>query len=157
LEGKRRLFQSYVSEADAKRMSQRPGQRFDTLRRVRDALEIGREIGISAEDKLRLRNIAIAAVCLPDMEPGLEWPAGPDKPLPEDLAPSIRRQVLAGSALARIPPPNHELRGNSWFSADGRFVAVGTQAYISGKRNAVPAQVWRVDGATPILVLEEPT
>jgi serine/threonine protein kinase len=157
LEGKRRLFQSYVSEADAKRMSQRPGQRFDTLRRVCDALEIGREIGISAEDKLRLRNIAIAALCLPDMEPGLAWPAGPDKPLPKDLDPVIRRQVLAGYALGRIPPPIHGLGGNSWFSADGRFVAVGTQAYITGIRDAVPTQVWRVDGSRPIPVFGEPT
>src|SRR5262249_10923801 len=75
LEGKRRLFQSYISEADAKRLSQRPGQRFGTLRRVRDALEISREIGISAEDKLRLRNIAIAALCLPDMSAGAELPS----------------------------------------------------------------------------------
>jgi serine/threonine protein kinase/WD40 repeat protein/tetratricopeptide (TPR) repeat protein len=154
LEGKRQLLQSYISEADAKRMSQRPGQRFDTLRRVRDALEIGREIGISAEDKLRLRNIAIAALCLPDMEPGLEWPAGPDKPLPEDLDPIICRQVLAGYALGRIPQRIQTLRGDSWFSPDGRFVACGTGSYY--KRVDMPAQVWRVDSPKPILVLEEP-
>jgi WD40 repeat protein len=154
LEGKRQLFQSYVSEADAKRMSQRPGQRLDTLRRVRAALEIGREIGIRAEDRRRLRNIAIAALCLPDMEPGLEWPAGRDKPLPEHLDPVIRRQVLAGYALDRIPPPVQRLRGDSWFSADGRFVAVGLTQFA--KRADMPAQVWHIDGPRPTLVLEEP-
>jgi serine/threonine protein kinase/WD40 repeat protein/tetratricopeptide (TPR) repeat protein len=154
LRGKRRLFQSYVSEADAKRMSRQPGQRFDTLRRVRDALEIGRDIGMSAEDRLRLRNIAIAALCLPDMEPGLKWPAGPDKPLPRDLDPVIRRQVLAGYALARLPARCSVLKGDSWFSPDGRFVAVGLPQYA--KRVDFPAQVWRVDGPKPRLVFEEP-
>jgi WD40 repeat protein/tetratricopeptide (TPR) repeat protein len=155
-DGKRQLFQSFVSEADAKRMSQRPGQRFDTLRRVRDALKIGREIGISAEDRLRLRNIAIAALCLPDMEPGLQWPADPEKPLPEDLDPFLRQRVLAGYAMDRIPPPVYMLRGDSWFSPDGRFVAVGTQPYINGIRLELPAQVWRIDGPQPALVFEQP-
>src|SRR5262249_4009991 len=76
-EGKRKLFESYVSEADAVRMSRRPGQRFGALRRVRDALAVAEEVGLRDEDRVRLRNIAVAALCLPDVEPGLEWAAGP--------------------------------------------------------------------------------
>jgi serine/threonine protein kinase len=135
-DGKRKLFESYVSEADATRMSGRPGQRFGTLRRIRAALALSKEIGLSDKDKLRLRNIAIAALCLPDVEPGLEWPAGPDQPLPEELDPVLRRRALVGNALDRLPPPAHMLRGLSWYSPDGRFVAVGLQPYINRSRSS---------------------
>jgi serine/threonine protein kinase/WD40 repeat protein/tetratricopeptide (TPR) repeat protein len=155
-EGKRELFESYVSEADATRKGGRPGQRFGTLGRIRDALKLSREIGLSDKDKLRLRNIAIAALCLPDMEVGLEWPAGPDKPLPEELDRDLRRRVLAGYALDRLPPPAHMLHSLSWYSPDGRFVAVGLQPYIDGKREWTPARVWRIDGPVPVPVLDDP-
>jgi serine/threonine protein kinase/WD40 repeat protein/Flp pilus assembly protein TadD len=155
-EGKRKLFESYVSEADATRMSGRPGQRFGTLRRIREALKLSKEIGLDDKDKLRLRNIAIAALCLPDAEVGLEWPAGPDKPLPEELDPDLRRRVLAGYALDRVPPPAHLLSGRTWYSPDGRFVAVGLQPYIEGKREWTSARVWRIDGSVPVSVLEDP-
>jgi serine/threonine protein kinase/tetratricopeptide (TPR) repeat protein len=155
-EGKRKLFESYRSEADATRMSGRPGQRFGTLGRIRDALKLSAEIGLRDEDKLQLRNIAIAALCLPDAEVGLEWPADPDKPLPEELDPAMRRRALAGYALDRLPPPAHRLRGLSWYSPDGRFVAVGLQPYINGKREWTPARVWRIDGPVPVQVLDDP-
>jgi eukaryotic-like serine/threonine-protein kinase len=150
LEGKRKLFESYVSDADATRMSHRPGQRFGALRRIRDALAVGREIGLGDEDKVRLRNIAVAALCLPD----IEWPAGQDKPLPEGVDPVFRRQLLAGAALNRLPAPAFRLRGDKWFSPDGRFVAVATEGYIDGKRLTVPTRVWRMDGLEPVRVFD---
>jgi serine/threonine protein kinase/tetratricopeptide (TPR) repeat protein/WD40 repeat protein len=155
-EGKHKLFASYVAEADATRMSGRAGQRFGTLGRIREALKLSREIGLRDEDKLRLRNIAIAALCLPDAEVGLEWPAGPDQPLPAALDQELRRRVLAGYVLDRLPPPAHMLRGLSWYSPDGRFVAVGLQPYIDGKREWTPARVWRIDGPAPVPVLDDP-
>jgi serine/threonine protein kinase/WD40 repeat protein/tetratricopeptide (TPR) repeat protein len=155
-EGKRKLLESYVSEADATRMSGQVGQRFGTLRRIRDALALSGEIGLRDEDKLRLRNIAIAALCLPDAEVGLEWPADPAKPLPEELDPDLRRRTLAGYALDRVPPPAHMLRSPSWYSPDGRFIAVGLQPYINGKREWTPARVWRIDGPTPVPILDDP-
>jgi serine/threonine protein kinase/tetratricopeptide (TPR) repeat protein/WD40 repeat protein len=155
-EGKRKLFESYVAEADATRMSGQAGQRFGTLRRIRDALAISREIGLSDEDRLRLRNIAIAALCQPDVEVGLEWPADPDKPLPVELDPVLRRRALAEYALDRLPPPAHMLRGLSWYSPDGRFVAVGLQPYMDGKREWTPARVWQIDGPAPVHVLDDP-
>jgi serine/threonine protein kinase/WD40 repeat protein/tetratricopeptide (TPR) repeat protein len=154
-EGKDKLFESYVSGADAKRMSGRAGQRFGTLKGIREALNLSKEIGLSDKDKLTLRNIAIAALCLPDMEVGLEWSADPDQPLPAALDPELRRRVLAEYALDRLPPPAHMLRGLSWYSPDGRFVAVGLQSYINGKREWTPARVWRIDGSAPARVLDD--
>jgi WD40 repeat protein/tetratricopeptide (TPR) repeat protein len=153
-EGKRKLFESYVSEANATRMSGQSGQRFGTLRRIRDALALSQEIGgLSDTDKLRLRNIALAALCLPDAEVGLEWPPDPDQPLPADLDPELRRRALAGYALDRLPPPAYMLQGSNWYSPDGRFVAVGLQPYL--KREWAPARVWRTDGSVPMAVLED--
>jgi serine/threonine protein kinase len=155
-EGKRKLFESYVSEADATRISGQVGQRFGTLGRISDALALSQEIGLTDADRLRLRNIAIAALCLPDAETGLEWPAGPDHPLPEELDPDLRRRALAVNALDRLPPPAHKLDGWAWYSPDGRFVAVGLQPYFHPKRDWTPARVWRIVGSAPERVLDDP-
>ena len=152
-EGKRKLFESYVSDADATRLSHRPGQRFGTLQRVRAALEVSREIGLNDEDKVRLRNIVVAALCLPDVETGPELQAGPDEPPPEGLDPVFRRRLLADRALSRLPTPAFVLRGDSWYSPDGRFVAVATEEYV--KRVCVPARVWRIDGPKPVRVPDD--
>src|SRR5262249_41160219 len=50
--GRRKLFESSLAEADAIRMSRRPGQRFNSLARLREALEVGRKIGLSPEDRV---------------------------------------------------------------------------------------------------------
>ena len=155
-EGKHKLFESYVAEADATRMSGQAGQRFGALSRIRDALAVSREIGLGDADRLRLRNVAIAALCRPDIAVDLDWPAGPDQPLPEGLDPALRRLVLAERAVAALPPPTYQFAFRSWYSSDGRFVAVRMQPYIDGKRETMPARVWRIDGAVPRLVLEDP-
>jgi serine/threonine-protein kinase len=157
LEGKRKLFESYVAAADAKRMSGRPGQRFVTLQRIRDALKVGQEIGLDEADRLRLRNIAIAALCLPDIEPGLEWPAGPDRPLPDGLDPLIRRSVQARYACEGLPPPAHwiEEQIECPCSADGRFLAVKSGLW-DPKTDIIPRRLWRIDRARPELLVDLP-
>ncbi len=155
-EGKKKLFASYVSDADATRMSGRPGQRFGALRRIREALEVAKEVGLSDKDKIRLRNIALAALCLPDVEPGAKWTAGIDTPCPRDVDPVIHRRLQMEYSVQRLPEPAWELRGPSWYSPDGRFLAAARQPYIagiSGRKFAVPARVWRLDGPKPVSVL----
>ncbi len=152
-EGKHKLFASYVSEADAKRMSRGPGQRFDTLRRVQDALDVAREIGLSDKDRLRLRNIAIAALCLPDGETAAEGQVDPDLPVPEGLAPLLRQRLLAENAFHRLPAPAFDLHGGLGFSPDGRFVVAATEFQREWK--GVPVRLWRVDGPQPRLVRED--
>jgi serine/threonine protein kinase/WD40 repeat protein/tetratricopeptide (TPR) repeat protein len=153
LEGKRKLFESYVSEADAKRMTGRPGQRFGTLKLIRQALEVGREIGLGEEDRRRLRNIAIAALCLPDVERGLPWP-GADDPIPDDFDPDYRRKLEGDRWLRRLPGPAHWL-GDSCYSPDGRFLVVATRVWEAGQR-PFPIRLWRLDGPKPVLVREWP-
>src|SRR5262245_51752814 len=91
-EGKGKLFEAYVSDANATRMSGQAGQRFGALRRVRDALDVAEEIGLSEADRLRLRNVALAALCLPDMEIGPEFPVEGSY---EDLDASFRIRLRA--------------------------------------------------------------
>jgi serine/threonine-protein kinase len=151
--GKRKLFESYVAEADAKRMSGRPGQRFATLQRVRDALRVGEEVGLDEADRLRLRNIAIAALCLPDSEPGLDWPADPKAAVPPGIDPVIRRRVEARHAVARLPGPAYWL-GDCSHSPDGRFLAVAVNRWTEARPD-LRVRLWRL-GDRPTVVLDVP-
>ncbi|HEY7308776.1 MAG TPA: WD40 repeat domain-containing serine/threonine protein kinase [Gemmataceae bacterium] len=65
LEGKHKLWLSYLSEAQARRMSRQPGQRFGSLRALREALALPAPPGHSRDE---LRTEAIAALCLADLE-----------------------------------------------------------------------------------------
>jgi serine/threonine protein kinase len=49
-EGRRKLFEAYLAEAKANRLSRRTGQRFDTLARVADAAELARELDIQRNE-----------------------------------------------------------------------------------------------------------
>jgi serine/threonine protein kinase/WD40 repeat protein/tetratricopeptide (TPR) repeat protein len=152
-EGKHKLFASYVSEADAKRIARGPGQRFDTLRRVRDALDVAREVGLGDEDRLRLRNIAVAALCVPDGEKVAEGPADPHRPLPEGLDPLLRQRLLAEFTFRRLPAPAFRLHGGLPCSPDGRFLLAAAEP--QGEWKAVPVCLWRVDTPQPRLVRED--
>ncbi len=150
-EGKRKLFESNISEANAIRMSRMQGQRFGALKRIRDALEIGREIGMTDADKLRLRNIAVAALCLPDLEKGTTWAA--DEPMPASVDSKFHLRERAWRSLERLPPPVLEIKGAGWLSPDGRYAVIATEPYI--KRVSVPIRVYRIDSPDPKLVLED--
>jgi WD40 repeat protein/tRNA A-37 threonylcarbamoyl transferase component Bud32 len=60
------LLQSNVAEAQAKRFSQRIGQRFGTLEAVARAANLARELDKPSDQFDSLRNLAIAAMALPD-------------------------------------------------------------------------------------------
>jgi WD40 repeat protein/tRNA A-37 threonylcarbamoyl transferase component Bud32 len=65
------LFEALVAEAQAKRFSQRAGQRFGTLEAVGKAVGLARELGKPPATFDELRNLAIAALALPDYRK--EW------------------------------------------------------------------------------------
>jgi WD40 repeat protein len=64
-----RLFESFVSQAQARRVSRRMGQRFETLDALKDAVKIARELKLPPERLDRLRDEAIACLALPDLKP----------------------------------------------------------------------------------------
>jgi serine/threonine protein kinase/WD40 repeat protein/tetratricopeptide (TPR) repeat protein len=156
-EKKLTTFGALLSDAQATRASGHPGQRFGALRRLRDALEVGREIGLSDADRVRLRNIAVAALCLPDVEYGPAIPPDPAQ-FPDDLDPLVRTRLRAEALAGNLPKPAHRLSGQlgPGFSPDGRFAAAATETFIAGSRDAVPVRVWQMGRGEPRQVLEDP-
>jgi serine/threonine protein kinase/WD40 repeat protein len=63
------FFESLVSQAQARRVSRREGQRFKTLDALAKAAEIARELKLPPERLEPLRDEAIACLALPDLKP----------------------------------------------------------------------------------------
>ncbi len=151
-DGKRKLLAAYIAETDARSMSRRAGQRFGSLQRVRKALDVAQDIGLSQEDRLRLRNVAIAALCLPDVETDLEWPIQGEPP--EGLDPIFRRRLRGHQAIAQIPDSHVRLEFETGYSLDGKFVALGREGYHH--QFGGPVRVWRIDGPRPVRAFDAP-
>ena len=79
-EGKEQQFQSEVSLAKAKRFSRRNGQRFETLAAIRRAIALAHELEKPPASFDELRNLAVAALVLPDTMPTSEWIGRPEGP-----------------------------------------------------------------------------
>ncbi|MCA9149851.1 MAG: protein kinase, partial [Planctomycetales bacterium] len=71
------LYESYVGHARANRWSRRVGQRYDTLRQLKNAVELlpalGRPANVENAERLKLRNLAIAASTLFDLTKLRGW------------------------------------------------------------------------------------
>lgn len=65
----RKVYESRVSEARARSMSRRPGQRFASLRLLDEATRQARQLDYSSGDFDELRNATIAALVVPDLYP----------------------------------------------------------------------------------------
>lgn len=167
VEGKEKLFQSLVSKAKAERSSRRVGQRFGTLDAVRQAVALARELGKPPAAFDELRNLAIAALALPDMKASAEWLHEPDesgwRPSYRDVDPEFRfhaatntngtvslRRVGTESSdqgeFARLPGFGVEARPE--WSPDGRSLAMWHW-------NIGRLQLWRADGLVPTLIVDE--
>ena len=149
IDGRKKLFTSYVAQAQASRFSRRPGQRFAALRALAEAAKIHRTPD--------LRDEAIACLALPDLDlihrsneafrgiklvfdPSLERYARLDW----DGIVSVQR-IADDGVVRRYPSPGPV--GESFvlaFSPDGRHLAV-TYRLDSG----VLLKVWRLDRELP--------
>jgi serine/threonine protein kinase/WD40 repeat protein len=68
-QARERLFESLVSQAKARRVSRRMGQRFETLNALSQAATLAKELTLPPERLDPLRDEAIACLALPDMKP----------------------------------------------------------------------------------------
>jgi serine/threonine protein kinase/WD40 repeat protein len=144
-ESRTELWQSYLTQARALRLSGQAGQRFDSLDAIRRATAI--------RPSLELRNEAIAALALPDVRLTNTWPFidGPvvysgtlerfalGRP---DGQISIR-QSSNGVEVVRLPALAQVPRWINGFSADERLLAVNCY----GDAN----YVWDLAAQKPIL------
>jgi WD40 repeat protein len=160
-DGKAKLWQAHLDRAQARRVSRQPGQRFDSLRAIQEALKLPVPPGRSLDE---LRNEAIAALVLPDLKGVKEW---------EGLLPSsnnwtfdaaLQRYARAepGGAVSirqgednaeflRLPSlgPLHDFHGLQ-FSPDGCFLH---RCYR--RDNRWRGNLCRINGPRPVVVLDE--
>jgi serine/threonine protein kinase/WD40 repeat protein len=68
-EGRERLFESLLSQAQARRVSRRKGHRFETLDALAQAVAIAQDLKLPPERLEPLRDEAIACLALPDLKP----------------------------------------------------------------------------------------
>jgi eukaryotic-like serine/threonine-protein kinase len=163
--GRERLFDSLTAQACAMRSSRQMGQRFDSLKALAKASTIARELKMPRERLDPLRDEAIAALALPDLEPtgrvitqppGVIWTAF-DATMTRyalrfrDGTISVRR-VDDDGEIARF-----QARGDRefWvfgFSPDGRYLATthfpgGALTVWDIARRAIavedPGRIWR--------------
>jgi serine/threonine-protein kinase len=167
-EGEEKLFQSLVSEAKAWRFSHRIGQRYGSLEAVRKAAALGRKLKLPPSAFDELRNLAIAALVLPDLRPMAEYISDPVEAnwnsSYRDIDPQFQLDALSNAqgavSLRRVGNDREEAReitrlpgikeeAGIWWSADSRYLSV---LHFHGR-----LQVWRVNDGVPILALEEKT
>jgi serine/threonine protein kinase/WD40 repeat protein/Tfp pilus assembly protein PilF len=154
---KEQLWQSLRDQARAGVLSRRRGQRFESLRAIREAVAVGRELGLPATDFDELRTLAVSALALPDVRPLREWEGFP--PGTRDAACDAKldryaRGDGAGTVSVRRLADDAEIArttafpGGNWLSMspDGQFM---TAHYGESFR------VWRLGRNPPTVLMEE--
>jgi eukaryotic-like serine/threonine-protein kinase len=151
--GKEDLWRSYLAQARATRMTRQPGQRYGALDAIRAALKLPVPPGHSLAD---LRNEAIAALCLPDIEIDKEWngyPGGSSGFAIDSAFEHYARADKDGNVSIRRISDDKELahlKGEGpcgdyaglIFSPDGRYLRV-TLAW----GNQI---IWQIDVSPPV-------
>jgi serine/threonine protein kinase/WD40 repeat protein len=166
LEGKHKLWLSHLSGAQSRRMSRRSGQRFASLRAIKEALALPVPPGHS---RAQLRTEAIAALCLPDLElarevgsqtPDAGWRGG----CGFAIDPAFQRYAWAdkeGKVHVHRLSDDQELlqvRGGGLvdgyrglqFSPDGRFLHQVCQVPQGHQ-----SRLWQLDGPQPRAVRDD--
>ncbi len=156
IDGREKLYNSYVAQARASRLSRRPGQRFAALHALNEAAKI-RTAGV-------LRDEAIACLALPDLGE-IQRSSEPFSGVALIYDASLEQYARLdwdGVLSVRRVADDHEVRrflspgavGENYllaFSPDGRYLAV---IYRLGSSH--PFKLWRLDRDDPILVLDGP-
>lgn len=152
-----RLWESLAAEARALRMSDQPGQHSGSLRAIREALALPVPPGHSRDE---LRDQAIAAFCLPELEVDREWegcPAGTEFLAMNNAFTIYARGDESGRISVRRIEGDVELSqfvakrrvtgfDGLKFSPDGRYL----RASLEGRGGCC----WDLEAQPPTLVLE---
>lgn len=129
------LYNARVAEARAGRLSRRLGQRYATLEAIHDAAQLARELDLPESHRDELRNLAIAALVLPDLRTV-------DEPLPKTAsvlslsgdfgiavvpgaeATGVFTDLRRGKILPPAPKSGSVIDANVRVSPSGKFVAI---------------------------------
>jgi serine/threonine-protein kinase len=148
-----RLWDAYLTEANARSSSQQVGQRFASLDTIEKAAELLSAIGRTPDRQLQLRNAVLASVALPDLRATRTIATIADNSYAADMSVAADCYIVAstngtltGYGLSdakqrwSVPCPTSIIV--PVLSHDGRFAAsVGNDV----------TQVWRVHGSQPQL------
>jgi serine/threonine protein kinase/tetratricopeptide (TPR) repeat protein/WD40 repeat protein len=158
-EGRRKLFEAYLAEAKANRLSRRPGQRFVTLARVADAAALARagDLDIPEERLAELRQVAVTALAMPDLSPRYlgELPENVDvHDLSDDLTRVLLWEPVANTHVIRSVGDGRELFRLPM--ADRRLYALfgpgGCHIVRYNRGESSPVEVWEVEEHQPRLI-----
>ncbi len=164
-EAQRRTVDAYIAQADALRFSRRMGQRFECLEAVRAATKALDELGDPEIDAARrpwLRNVAIAALGLPDLRVAKTFGQDAEKTAAADIDPAFEKcagvdrdghcvlyRVADGSVLARLPNAGPRSECRPLFGPLGGCLAL---LFWDGR-----LRLWNVAGPRPVLIAEGPS
>jgi WD40 repeat protein len=132
-EARERLWDSYLSEAQARRSSGWAGRRFDSLEALKKAVAMG----LPGESVMKLRNEAMACLALADFQTAKEWMGPPSYSGLLTFDPALQRYAYAtdkgdvsvrrvpdGQELLLLPGDGVQANAELAFSPDGRLLAL---------------------------------
>jgi WD40 repeat protein/tRNA A-37 threonylcarbamoyl transferase component Bud32 len=154
-EGRWDTYLANVSKAQAGRRSGLPGRRFESLEALRQAARVGRELEMSRERVLQLRNEAVGCLSLADLRLLRQWDLPGGQPSFATFDHTLERYTVGdrngGTIQVRHSDDNRELLRLPgpmlWtlqFSPDGRFLAGTT--HDPGKPDGL--LLWRLASRT---------
>ncbi|MFO0849863.1 MAG: protein kinase [Gemmataceae bacterium] len=156
------LWRSQLNAARANTRSGLPGQRFESLEQLKTALAAASESGLTEEDRKHFRDVAAAALALPDLEVVKEWDGFPrdtnfiavDAALERyarasaDGAVCIRR-VADDAVLYSLPPTGR--KATVALSDSGRVLVVCDDGLPEADRRG---RVYSLGGSEPVRIHE---
>jgi eukaryotic-like serine/threonine-protein kinase len=148
-DAKEKLYVSLHDQARATVVSGRPGQRFNCLAALADSARLARELDRPEEELRDLRNLAVAALALPDVRRAriIEGLAGKEvfavDPRGElyvcsDNSGNLSVRRIVGDNLVHSIPGTGAKAIRLQFSPDGRHLAANYE-------NEILAHVWKFD------------
>jgi serine/threonine protein kinase/WD40 repeat protein len=161
-----KLFDSYLAQARAFRMSRRAGQRFESLEVLKQATELAGALGLPAAKFHELRDAVIASLALPDLHLTGPWLSGPVDTytweMDEALALCARTDQRGDCSIRRVADDTelHHLQGlggraRPTFSYDGQFVAVVHLRKGKTEATGIGVQLWALLPTARLIWLEK--
>jgi WD40 repeat protein/tRNA A-37 threonylcarbamoyl transferase component Bud32 len=153
-----RLYDALLARAEASQGSGRPGQRIESLKALQRAVAIARDRGRPPDERLQLRNQAIACLAPPDLSLKREWNGNPPGTCCLDFDSRFERYAYGfkdeGNRVYRLDDHRELFRIPTRaasqvtrmlkcrFSPDGRFLAVDYKMWSDLR----PVDVWDLQG-----------
>ena len=154
---KEKLWESLRDQARAGIFSRRRGQRFESLKAIREAVRLGRELGLPAERFGVLRELATAALALPDVRMLRQW---------QGWTPDCRQLVCdgnlqryarcdaAGNISVRRTDDDVEIARVTGYAGDQLLQLSPDGRYLVTHKGR-SLLVWQVDTSSPVLLMKE--